>query len=1009
MTVENGFPLPGERAGVDAPRLKSFHELQQHRVQRILLVSSLYDSFILSEEGHLQETLLSQFLALNVSHFPDIHQEPTRAAALAMLAGEHGFDLVVASLGSEAVELAADLRARGDDTPVMGLAYTALELQRFVASGAGGELDRVFLWQGDVRLLLAMVKMLEDRRNAPLDVGEYGVPVILVIEDSIRFYSSFLPAIYSELFAHLRRLLAEDLNASQRTMRMRARPKVLLCDTFEEAWELFETYEEQVLGLVSDFEFPRAGALDARAGYDLCAAAQERRPEVRLVLQSSAPGNQVLADELRASFLVKGSALLLRGLRAILLERFGFGDFVFRSVGGDVGREVGRAANLVAFREALRTVPAETVAYHASHRHLANWLKVRAEFALSERLSPERVVAAGDPEAQRRFVLQMIDEAREARNRTTIADFDRGRFDPTVTFTRIGEGSLGGKARGIAFANRLFCDAGLFATAGGEGRFGDVRLDVPPTVVLATGVFDEFLEYPRLRDFAIASARDEDIEARCAEAPLPRGPAADLLAFLQRVKHPLAVRSSSLLEDSLSQPFAGVYTTWMLPNNDPDLEVRRQQLEQAIKRVYASTFQSRAKAFLALTPYRLEEEHMAVMVQELVGQRHRDVFYPDFAGVARSWNFYPEPDHAPEEGVAAVALGMGRTVVDGSPCLRFNPHRPRKILGFSSVSDALAGSQREFFALDLDHEAQRRGVVDMRRFPLDLADEPTSDGHPGPLGWLGSTWSAADNVVVDGIARDGVRLVSFAHVLKHDAFPLAAILRTLLARCVAGMGGPVELEFAGELPRPAAAGLRARPGRFALLQMRPLALAKEGEAVTIGAVDPERVLVRSRMVLGNVALDDLVDVVVVDRERFERAKSPETALDVARFDAALRAQGRGYLLIGVGRWGSADPHLGIPVGWSQITGARVIVEAGLKDLRVLPSQGTHFFQNLTSCNVCYLTVNPEHGEGELDWSWLTAQAALAERGCVRHLRLERPLEIRVSGRTGEGVVLKPAR
>jgi hypothetical protein len=963
----------------DATRLRSFHELQQVRVRRILLVSSLYDSFILSEEGHLQETLLSQFLALDISHFPDIHQVSTCADALAVLDGDHDFDLVVASIGQEAGRLAAELAVRGDDTPVMGLAYTALELRAFLASGEGTALERVFLWQGDVRLLLAMVKMLEDRRNAPVDAGDFGVPVILVVEDSIRFYSSFLPAIYTELFAHLRRLLAEDLNASQRTMRMRARPKVLLCDTYEDAWELFRRFEDQVLGLISDFEFPRCGELDKRAGYELCVAARQARPDVRLVLQSSAASNRELADEVGASFLLKGSALLLNHLRAILLERFGFGEFVFRAR----GREVGRAKNLTEFRAALRTIPAESVAYHAARYHLGNWLKVRAEFALAERLAPGRVTAEGDGEAQRAFVLRMIDEARAARNRTTIAEFDRTRFDPTVTLTRVGEGSLGGKARGVAFANRLLCDAGLFATTEGRTPFGDMRLDVPPTIVLGTSIFDEFLEHPRLRDFAIASERDDEIEARCLEAPLPRTAAADLLGYLQRVKHPLAVRSSSLLEDSLSQPFAGVYTTWMLPNNDPDLEVRRQQLETAVKRVYASTFQSRAKAFLKMTPYRLEEERMAVMVQELVGRRHGDLFYPDYAGVARSWNFYPEPGHAPEEGVAAVALGMGRTVVDGSPCLRFNPSRPRNVLGFSSVADALAGAQRRFFAIDLDHEAQRRGVVDMRVFPLEVAEAAGPDGIPGPLTWLGSTWTPED--------------------------PLARILRALLDRCVEGMGGPVEIEFAGNLPRPGANGRPGEPGRFALLQMRPLALAKESEAVAIGAIDPRDVLVRSAMVLGNGVLDDLVDVVVVDRERFDRAKSRETAGDVARFDAELRAEGRGYVLIGVGRWGSADPHLGIPVGWSQITGARVIVEAGLKDLRVLPSQGTHFFQNLTSGNVCYLTVNPDLGEGELDWAWLAAQPAVAESGCVRRLRLERPLVVKVSGRAGEGVVLKPTR
>ena len=459
------------------------------------------------------------------------------------------------------------------------------------------------------------------------------------------------------------------------------------------------------------------------------------------------------------------------------------------------------------------------------------------------------------------------------------------------------------------------------------------------------------------------------------------------------MKYPLAVRSSSLLEDSLSQPFAGVYRTYMLPNNEFEVEPRLQQLTTAVKRVYASVFTQQAKAYLAMTSYRLEEEKMAVMIQELVGEQHQDRFYPDFAGVARSYNFYPEPGHDPEDGVVAVALGMGRAVVGGDPCMRFNPRFPRELVTFSSVDDALNNSQRDVYALDLGADMGAGGAT-LERYPLEEVEQD------GPLAWLGSTYSPENHVVVEGISRPGIRLVSFAQILKHDAFPLAEIVRALLEHCSQGTGAPVEIEFAGNL------ATSKRRARFAFLQLRPLAVSKESEEVEIGDVDAAELVCHCARVLGNGRIDDIHDVVVVDSDRFDRQKSPEIALQVARFDAILRKQERPYLLIGVGRWGSADPSLGIPVAWNQISGARVIVEAGFQDIRVEPSQGTHFFQNLASANVGYFTVNPEIGDGHVDWDWLSAIPAADETDHVRHLRLEVPLLVKMNGRSGEGVIFK---
>ncbi len=980
---------PGrDRPSVGA-HLKSFHELMRNRVSRILLVSSLYDSFIMSEEGHLQETLLSQFLDLNLANIPDLVHVESAEEAVELLVREPDFELVVSSIQTgdgDAGALAKRLREEGISARVVALAYTNRELADFLENENRGELDGIFLWQGDTRILVAIVKYVEDRLNAENDTGLGGVPAIIVVEDNIRFYSSFLPAIYSELLRHTHALLSEDLNLSQKMMRMRARPKVLLCDNYEDAWDWFDRFSEHVLGIVSDFEYPREGKLDPRAGLDLCSRAVERHSDIRLVLQSSKPKNRELAEEIGASFLLKGSATLLQDLRKLLVDRFGFGDFVFRGAGRKV---VDRATDLSSFAEKLAEVPPECVVYHAERNHFSNWLKARTEFAIAERLRPRKLAEFESVEHMRAHLLGEINEYRHERLRTVISDFERKRFEPEATITRIGAGSLGGKARGVAFANRILLGSGV------DEMFPDVDIRVPSSVVVGTQVFDQFLEYGEIRDIAIASDSDELIEDSFVSAPFPRPTVGNLRSLVQRVKYPLAVRSSSLLEDSLSQPFAGVYRTFMLPNNDPEIDVRWRQLVNAVKRVYASAFTQRAKAYLSMTSFRLEEEKMAVMVQQLVGNQHKDRFYPDFAGVARSHNFYPEPGHAAEDGVVAVALGLGRTVVDGSPCLRFNPKYPQQIVSFSSVADALKSSQRDFFGVDLIRETYD-GIVGMRRYPLELAEED------GALKYLGSTYSHADDRIVDGISRDGVRLVSFAQVLKHDAFPLAKIIQVLLDRCAEGTGGPVEIEFAGNL----ASATRKR-SQFAFLQLRPLALSKEQEAVEIGDWRDEELLCRTPRVLGNGRIDDIADVVVVDIETFERQKSPEVAREVARFDALLRKEGRPYLLIGVGRWGSADPSLGIPVAWNQIAGARAIVEAGFKDIKVAPSQGTHFFQNLTSCSVGYFTVNPDVGEGHVDWEWLAGLKSVDSTEYVRHLRLEKPLLVVMSGRTGEGVIVKP--
>jgi len=990
-----GASAAGRAAHSDVPRpkLRRFQDLMPNRVRNILLVASLYDSFILTEDGHLNEAILRQYADLDLRNNPDLRRVSTGARVLELARDPRRCDLIVTSMqvaDMDAIELARRVRSEGLRVPVLLLAYNNRELTDFMARDGVDALDRVFLWQGDVRIVLAMVKYVEDRQNVEHDTGELNVPLILVVEDNVRFYSSFLPTIYTELMDHTRSLIQEGLNLSQKMTRTRARPKVLLCTSYEEAWKYFSRYHEQVLGVISDIEFPRGGELDRRAGIELTSRMRQVRADIPIVLQSSFPANEKLATSVGAAFLLKGSPVLLHQLRGVLTEHFGFGDFVFHTPDGCV---IDRAHDLKTLIEKLRTAPAESICYHGERNHFSNWLKARTEFALADTLRPRRVSEFDSPEHLREDLIRAISEYRRERDKAVVADFARDRHDAFVSISRIGAGSLGGKARGLAFANRLLNESDL------QDRFPGVRIAVPSSVVLGTDIFDQFMEHNSLGDFALGSAADEETERRFLEARFPDEARADLEAFLASTSHPLAVRSSGLLEDSPSQPFAGVYRTYMLPNNDSNPELRLEQLIASVKRVYASTFSQQAKAFLQMTPFRLEEEKMAVIIQEIVGSAHEQRFYPDFSGVARSYNFYPTAPLRGEDGVVAVALGLGKAVVDGGSVLRFCPRHPQHIVAFSSVEDVLRNSQREYYALPLDRAPTARGEegVELSPHGLEVA------ARDGVLAALGSTYSPDNDVIYDGTSRPGVRLVSFAPILKHGVFPLAPILERLLELGTEGTSSDVEIEFAVNLSAP-----RGELPEFGFLQMRPMALSRERDELEIGHVLSSQLVCRSSNVLGNGSITDLRDLVVVDFHRFERSRSRDAAAEVARFNSRLQRDSVPYVLIGVGRWGSTDPYLGIPVSWTQVAGARVIVESGFKDFKVAPSQGTHFFQNLTSCNVGYFTVNPGYGEGFVDWEWLAAQPAVEESEFVRHVRLDEPLTVTMSGRRSEGVILKPA-
>ena len=968
-SVENGFP-----------------DLMREQVRDVLFVSSLYDSFILAED-ELGDVVRAKFFDLNQVQVPALTQVATGAEALELLRAGRTFDLVLTALNAgdmDALALAGAVHEVRPNLPVVLLAYDYGALKDLLSRDEPSAIHRSFLWQGDPRILLAIVKGIEDERNVARD-ARAGVPILLVVEDNIRNYSSFLPVIYDEVERHSQEVMAEGLNLAERIVRLRARPKILLATSFEEAWHWFSTYPDDVLGVISDVEFPRDGKPSPTAGADFARLIREQRPDITIALHSSHSENEGMAQSIGAVFLPKRSPHLLQRLREQLKDAFAFGDFVFRT---SDGREIARAPDIDTLVRLVGEVPVESLAFHGVRNDFSRWLRVRAEFGLARGLRPRTLADYGDLENLRKELVRSIEDSRRERAHGTVADFHPRAFRERGGIARIGGGSLGGKARGLAFAARM-----LDRFRVGE-HFPGVRLYVPPAVVLATEVFDEFLDANRLRESALDLEDDEARVALFRKAPLPAAAGRELRRFLDIVREPLAVRSSSLLEDSPYEPFAGIFATRMLANSAADPSLRLRYLETAIKDVYASAFARGARRLLEATPYRMEEARMAVVLQPVVGMRRGgSLFYPTFGGVARSYNFYPMAPATAEDGVAAVALGLGKMVVEGEPSLRFSPAYPRHLPDLSDVREALRTTQREFYAIDLDTPADGSRPDPLVRRGIEVAE------RDGMLGAIASTYSHDNQALYDGISRDGPRVITFAPVLKHDLFPLAAILGELLRLGVRTTNSAVEIEFA--------VNLESHPPELGLLQLRPLAALRHREVVDTARFQPERVICRSDTVLGHGRIEDVCDALVVDPRDFNPYLNPQTARHIARLNAQLVADRRPYVLLGVGRWGSSHPQMGIPVGWEDIAGARAIVESGRADLHVAPSQGSHFFHNLAASGIGYFVVNPEQGQGSLDWEWLAAQPALATLGGVRHLRFEQPLVVVMDGRKREGVIARP--
>ena len=978
----------------EGKRFSRFQQLMQYRVRDILMLSSPYDSFILSEEGRLNELILSEYLDHNLRYAPNITSVTSGEEALKMAQDVGRYNLIITTMHVDdmtVLQFVSRLRSQGVKTPVVLLTYNSRALSDLLHRPEMALVDKVFVWQGDFSIFLTIIKQVEDRMNVAEDSGVFGVPVLLLVEDNVGFYSSYLPMIYKEVIRHSQRLISEGLDLSQKLLRMRARPKILHCTHYEEFERHFTAHHKHLVGIISDIGFPRNGAHDNEAGLALAAQVRGMGMDIPLLLQSDNPGFDSRAKELGATFIHKRSPTLLHQVRAFMYENFSFGDFVFRMPDG---REVDRASDLKSIIEKLEVIPAESLAYHAARHHFARWFQMRTELKLASDLRRQKVEDFRDVEDLRKSLVRTLKDRLKRRYRGVVVNFNPNDFETSVNIGRIGDGTIGGKARGLAFVAMLLDKYDM------RFLFDGVRLFVPATVVLATGVFDDFMEQNQLADFALEEHDQAAIVERFMQAKLPNYAVQQLSYFLEGITYPLVVRSSSILEDSMGQPFAGVYDTFMAPNSDPDHGRRLTELLAAVKAVYASTYSPRAKAYMRATNYRMEEEKMAVVIQRLVGAVHGEHFYPHFSGVARSHNAYPSPPMAPGDGIVSVAVGLGKAVVEGGRTLAFCPVYPKNIMQLSSPEEALNTTQRCFYALKLQQDEPTQDIyteANIEALPVERARQD------GVLHWMGSTYCAENHCLYDGVSRPGMPVVSFANILKHHLFPLADLCRVLLQMGAYGMSMPVEIEFAADLTK------REGSQEFAVLQMRPLVVNCQGQDVEIPTVTRQDLLAQSAMVLGNGRIDTIRDVVMVDVDAFDRSRSLETAREVAACNALLLREERPYLLVGVGRWGSSDPWLGIPVAWEQISGARVIVESDFLDMKVEPSQGSHFFQNLTSFQVGYFTVNRDLESHHLDWQWLMAQAPRETKTYTRMLRFEDPLVVRMAGATGRGVIYKPGK
>ncbi len=969
-----------------------FEKLMSKRIYKILLVSSTYDAFLLEQDGRINEMIFKEYTSLNLRYPPEfIHVTSAKDAFDVLDSGDIDLIITMLSIGDmDPFSLAKQIKQWYYWIPIVILTPFSRSTTLRLAKDNLSSIDYIFSWLGNTDILLAIIKLIEDKMNVENDVKLAGVDVILLVEDSIRFYSSYLPLLYKILFEHSKTYEKEVLNPHQQMLRKRGRPKILLATTFEEAAEIFNKYKNNILGVISDVSFPKNGKKTPDSGFELARLVKNTDPYIPFLLQSSDLENGRIAKELKVSFLYKNSPKLLHELRKFVKKYFGFGDFVF--VDPQTKEEILRVPDLKSMQKMIFQVPEASLKYHLERNHLSKWLNSRALFNLAQYLKNYRVDEFSDIDEIRTFVSETIKSFRKSQSRTVIAEFEPEKYDEYITFARVGEGMLGGKARGLAFLNLLKQKHPEF------DEFEGINVSVPHTVVLATDIFDEFMQENNLIEVGLSDLPDEEILKKFVEASLPSWLDEYLLKFVEVIGKPIAVRSSSLLEDAHYQPFAGVYSTYMIPNF-PDKKQTLFLLKKAIKSVYASVYFAESKAYMKATQNVIDEEKMGIVLQEVCGSQYGDKFYPVISGVARSINFYPVGDENPEDGIVNLAFGLGKQIVEGETVLRYSPGNPGKILQLSDPKTALRETQKTFYALDLsktDFEISTDDAITLKKFRIKEAEKD------GTLDLVASVYDFQNDMLRDGTFYEGKKVITFNPVLKYNKIPLNDVIKLALKIGRKAMNMPVEIEFAVDIDPKG-----EREAEFNLLQIRPIVDTEENIAVDLTEIPLEETVIFSRKAMGNGVIDNISDIVYVRQENFDPANNPKIAEIIKAINEKMMQEGRNYILIGPGRWGSRDPWLGIPVKWAFISAARVIVEAGLENYRIEPSQGTHFFQNLTSFRVGYFTVNPYIRDGFYDYDFLQRQPAIYEDDFVRHIRFEKTLSVKIDGRKRLGVIMKP--
>lgn len=968
-----------------------FVNLMTKRIFNVLLVANPYDAFMLEDDGRIDEKIFNEYMSLSLRYPPRFTQVSTEEDTWKQL-GNTMFDLVICMPGtdnSDTFDIARQIKERYPHIPLVVLTPFSHGIRERMEHEDLSIFEYVFCWLGNTDLLVSIIKLLEDKMNLEHDIKEVGVQMILLVEDSIRFYSSVLPNLYKFVLRQSQEFATEALNEHQRTLRMRGRPKIVLARTYEEAMELYNKYQDNILGIVSDARFPHGGEIDPKAGLTFLTEVRSRNPFVPLILESAEESNREFTQHVNAVFIDKNSKKMNIDLREAVAENFGFGDFIFRNP--HTKEEVARVHNLKELQNVVFSIPAESFLYHISRNHISRWLYSRAIFPVAEFLKQITWESLKDIDAHREIIFEAIVKYRKMKNQGVVAVFQRDRFDRYSNFARIGDGSLGGKGRGLAFIDNMVKRHAEF------DEFENAQVVIPKTVVLCTDIFDEFMDTNNLYQLALSDASDDEILRHFLRAKLPDRLVEDFFAFFDVVKSPIAIRSSSLLEDSHYQPFAGIYSTYMIPYLSDKYEMLR-MLSDAIKGVYASVYYKDSKAYMQATSNVIDQEKMAVILQEVVGTQYGDRYYPSISGVARSVNYYPINDEQAEEGTVSLALGLGKYIVDGGLTLRVCPYHPDKVLQTSEMEMALRETQTRFYALDLKNMGQNFSLDD----GFNLLKLPVKEAEAdGSLNYIASTYDPYDMVIRDGIYPGGRKVITFANILQHDVFPLPRILQLVQKYGQGEMRRPVEIEFAVNF------NAKEKNGTFYLLQIRPMVDMKADLAEDLDLIPSEQILLRSENALGQGVMDDIQDVIYVKTDGYSASNNQLIVYDIEKLNRRFLDEGKHYVLVGPGRWGSSDTWLGIPVKWPNISAARVIVEAGLTNYRVDPSQGTHFFQNLTSFGVGYFTINAYINDGIYNQELLNSMPAVEETKFLRWVHFDKPLTVKMNGKKKVGVVQLP--